>query len=89
MFQVVETTISSSNAQNAQGIGATIQEAYKLPAEFHHFYYGSQVDLGALIEVKRKSSQRITGTSHMSCYSYANKLEHDPAPSINRQLCDA
>ncbi|XP_024373957.1 U11/U12 small nuclear ribonucleoprotein 59 kDa protein [Physcomitrium patens] len=50
---VVETTISSSNAQNAQGIGATIQEAYKLPAEFHHFYYGSQVDLGALIEVRR------------------------------------
>jgi hypothetical protein len=30
-----------------------VQEPYRLPPEFHHFYHGSQVDMGALIEVSQ------------------------------------
>lgn len=52
MSQVVEAPINSSSAQSAEEEKRTaVQEAYKLPAEFYHFYYGSQLDLGALIEV--------------------------------------
>ena len=52
MSQAVEAPFSSSNVQSAGKEKITaIQEAYKLPAEFYHFYYGSQMDLGALIEV--------------------------------------
>jgi len=51
MSQVAEVPISTSRAPSADEKGTVVQEAYKLPAEFYHFYYGSQLDLGALIEV--------------------------------------
>ncbi|KAG0617691.1 hypothetical protein M758_4G008000 [Ceratodon purpureus] len=51
---VVKAPINSSSAQSADEEKVTaVQEAYKLPAEFYYFYYGSQLDLGALIEVRR------------------------------------
>lgn len=51
--QVSEVPISSSKASTSaeEEKGPTAQEAYKLPAEFYHFYFGSQLDLGTLIEV--------------------------------------
>jgi len=52
MSQVAEESIRSSGAPSAEGEkGTAVQQAYKLPTEFYHFYYGSQLDLGALIEV--------------------------------------
>lgn len=41
------TSAKSSQDENRP----TVQEPYRLPPEFHHFYHGSQVDMGALIEV--------------------------------------
>jgi UDP-glucose 4-epimerase len=70
MFQAIEAPISSSSAQSAEEEkGLAVQEAYKLPAEFYHFYYGSQTDLGALIEVL-KNHQVIFSSTLWMCQLY-------------------
>jgi len=52
MSQVAEVSIKSSRAPGDEEEKRTaVQEVYKLPTEFYHFYYGSQLDLGTLIEV--------------------------------------
>lgn len=48
-FVNVSTSAKSSQDEKRPAV----QEPYRLPPEFHHFYHGSQVDMGALIEVSQ------------------------------------